>query len=49
MNKASMGIVEFLHNNLPPLEPNEDELVKLKKEFLLENLKNKTPHEGLLV
>ena len=47
--KFPMGVVEFLHNNLPPLEPSEDELVKFKKEFLLEKLKSKLSHEGFLV
>ena len=47
--KFPMGIVEFLNNGLPPLEPTEDELVKLKKEYLFENLKYKVPPEGFLV
>ena len=49
VDKFPMGIVEFLQNNLPPLEPSEDELVKFKREFLLEKLESKLSHEGFLV
>lgn len=48
-DKSNMGIVEFLQNNLPPLEPSEDELVKLKTEYLMEKFKVKVSPRGVLV
>lgn len=49
VNKCNMGIVEFLHNDLPPLQPSEGELVRLKTEFLKEKLKNEISSDGFLV
>lgn len=48
-NKSQMGIVDFLGNNLPQFEPSEEELVKLRTDFLIEKLKLEIPPEGILV
>ncbi len=47
--KAPMGVVEFIGNNLPPLEPPEEELLQLKRNYLLQKLQDTKPSEGILV
>eukprot|EP00794_Sanderia_malayensis_P010969 gene10969-12131_t len=48
-DKAPLGVVEFIGNDLPALEPNEDELVELKKDFLLKKLQEMRQKDGVLV
>ena len=48
-DKVTMGIVEFLGSDLPPLELPEDELIQKKKEFLIEKLQLRKPDKGVLV
>ena len=49
VDKAKMGIVEFVGHNLPPLLPAENELRKMKLEKLKEVNKGGIPVKGTRV